>query len=346
MAGIYVHFPFCSARCTYCDFYSQTGRDWDGYEKALEAEASLRKDFLKGVPPRTIYFGGGTPSLLPTAVLQRVVEALRRNFDLSQVEEFTMEANPDDVTPVSAVEWKSMGVSRLSMGVQSFDDDHLKAMRRRHTAEGAEAAFRAARAAGFDNISLDLIFGFTGLTDEQWDNNIDRALALAPDHISCYQMMGKYAAEDEEECRRQYMRLQERLADAGFRQYEVSNYCRPGRESKHNSAYWSREAYLGLGAAAHSFDGDRSRCWNVSDIKAYSSGSAPRGETLSDEDIFTELVMLGLRTADGLEASVLEGVAALPGLLSEGLLEERSGRIRIPSPHLFISDWIIGRLLG
>lgn len=345
MAGIYVHFPFCRERCSYCDFYSQTGGDWDAYVKALETEAALRKNFLKGVPPRTIYFGGGTPSLLPITALQRTVEALRRNFDLSEVEEFTMEANPDDVTAASAGEWLAMGVTRLSIGVQSFDDSHLRTMRRRHTAEGAGKALRAAREAGFDNISIDLIFGFTGLSDEQWEDCIARALALGADHISCYQMTGRYASEDEEQCRRQYLRLQELLSEAGFRQYEVSNYCRPGRESLHNGSYWKRDAYLGLGAAAHSFDGDHGRFWNISDMKAYCAGSALRGETLTDEDIFTERVMLGLRTAEGVEASLLKDVTELSGLLGEGLLEESGGRIRVPSPHLFISDWIIGRLL-
>lgn len=346
MAGIYVHFPFCSARCTYCDFYSQTGRDWDGYVEAVEAEASDRKDFLKGVPPRTVYFGGGTPSLLPPRALQKVTDALRRNFDLSRVEEFTLEANPDDVNAASAAAWRAMGATRLSMGVQSFDDAHLKAMRRRHTAARAEAAFRDARRAGFTNISIDLIFGFTGLAPGQWDESISRALALEPDHISCYQMTGKYAAADEELCRRQYLHLQHRLASAGFCQYEVSNYCRTAMESKHNSAYWRREAYLGLGAAAHSFDGERYRCWNVSDIKKYISGEPPCGETLTDEDVFTEQVMLGLRTAAGVEAESLSGMGPLDELLAEGLLQKNDGRISIPSENLFISDWIISRLLG
>lgn len=346
MALIYVHFPFCRERCSYCDFYSQTGRDWDAYVGALENEASLRKDFLKGVPPRTIYFGGGTPSLLPIEALHRTVESLRLNFDLSEVEEFTLEANPDDITAANAAEWLSEGVNRLSMGVQSFDDGHLRSMHRRHTAAEAEEAFRTARATGFRNISIDLIFGFTGLSEAQWERNIARALDLGPDHISCYQMMGKYASEDEEKCRRQYMRLQEILSAAGFHQYEVSNYCRSGRRSLHNSSYWKREAYLGLGAAAHSFDGDRGRFWNISDIKAYCNGTPLRGESLTDEDIYTERVMLGLRTDLGVEETLLKDVSSLNTLLAEGLLEKCGGRIRVPSAHLFISDWIIGRLLG
>ena len=346
MAGIYVHFPFCSARCTYCDFYSQTGRDWDAYVKALEAEAAGRKDFLKGAPPRTVYFGGGTPSLLPPEQLRKVVRALGNHFDLSHIEEFTIEANPDDVSLDAALAWREMGATRLSMGVQSFDDAHLRQMRRRHTAAEAEEAFRSARKAGFDNISIDLIFGFTGLGDLHWDENISRALALGPDHISCYQMTGRCASPDEEMCRRQYLRLQERLCGEGLHQYEVSNYCRSGRQSLHNSAYWSREAYLGLGAAAHSFDGDRRREWNVPDLKAYCKGAAGGGETLSDEDVFTERVMLGLRTSAGVEGSLLEGVKALQDLQNEGLLEWRDGNIRIPTQHFFISDWIIGRLLA
>ncbi len=166
MAGVYVHFPFCAAKCIYCDFYARVRRDWTPYVEALIGELAERKEFLQGVPPTTLYFGGGTPSLLPPELLKRVADAVRTTFGVEEFEEFTIEVNPDDVTPERAAAWRAAGATRISMGVQSFDDAHLRWMRRRHTAAQAAAAFATLRAAGFDNLSLDLIFGFTGLTDE------------------------------------------------------------------------------------------------------------------------------------------------------------------------------------
>lgn len=344
MASIYVHFPYCSSRCVYCDFYSRVRRDWQVYLEALEKEAERRKDFLKGVPPRTLYFGGGTPSLLPLPILHGTVEVLGRNFDLGGVEEFTVEVNPDDVTTEKAAGLKGMGVSRISMGVQSMCDEHLQWMRRRHSADDVREAFRILRSAGFENISLDLIFGFEGLQDETWLKTIDDALALYPEHISCYQMMGRYADSNEGRCERQYLALQEKLSAAGFEQYEISNYCLPGFHSRHNSAYWKREPYLGLGAAAHSFDGDRFRCWNVSDIDGYVSGAAMGGETLTDAEIEEEKIMLSLRTAEGVEESMIKRKPAADRLIAAGFLVRVNSRLRIPKEKFLVSDWIIGEL--
>ncbi|MBQ6073596.1 MAG: radical SAM family heme chaperone HemW [Bacteroidales bacterium] len=355
MAGIYVHFPFCAAKCIYCDFYSRVRRDWKPYVEALLKELSERSgtflEKLQGVPPSTLYYGGGTPSLLPSYLLERIAEAVTDTFGGTPPGEFTIEVNPDDITPAKAAELHSMGVNRVSMGVQSFSDEHLKWMRRRHTAAGAIAAFDTLRKAGFGNLSLDLIFGFTGLDDGRWAESIDRALVLQPEHISCYQMTGRWADPDEERCRRQYMLLRERLEAAGIRQYEVSNYARPGFESRHNSSYWAREAYLGLGAGAHSFDGDRTRSWNTPDIDAY-VGSRPCGEErLSDREILEEKLMLSLRTVKGLDLAALSGSergslkkTALEELSRAGKLFVDSDSIRIPGKELFVSDWIISRL--
>ena len=346
MAGIYVHFPYCQSRCIYCDFYSRVRRDWDKYVDALLCEIAARKDFLKGVPPRTLYFGGGTPSLLPSLQLSRVVEGLRKNFDLSEIEEFTIECNPDDISQEKASELRLIGASRISMGVQSFCDAHLKWMRRRHTAEDARRAFRTLRAAGFDNISIDLIFGFQGLSDDDWAYSIDEAMKLSPEHISCYQMMGRWASSDEAACRKQYLYLAERLRYAGYEHYEISNYCLPGFASRHNSAYWTRDAYLGLGAAAHSFDGVRTRSWNVSDLDRYIAERCPVGsETLSDAEADEERLMLGLRTSRGVDlSSLVTKKPALDSLVKAGYIIKEDSTIRVPEEHFFVSDWIISQL--
>ena len=359
MAGLYVHVPFCAAKCIYCDFYSRVRKDWTPYLEALLREISDRKDELTWmpgqlghdeVPPPTLYFGGGTPSLLPAVWLARVAEAARETFRVSAFEEFTVEVNPDDVTAAKAAALRAAGATRISMGVQSFDDRHLRWMRRRHTAADAIAAFGRLRTAGFDNLSLDLIFGFTGLSDEDWLHSIDQALALQPEHISCYQMTGRWADPDEERCQRQYLLLQERLETAGIRQYEVSNYARPGFESRHNRAYWAREPYLGFGAGAHSFDGDRRRSWNMPDIDAYVANRPGGSEQLSDREVFEEKVMLALRTVQGLRLSALnpdehallaQKEPVLERLSKTGKLKVTTDSVRIPAAGLFVSDGII-----
>ena len=348
MAGLYVHFPFCAAKCIYCDFYARVRKDWTPYVEALLREIRERKDEL-GVPPSTMYFGGGTPSLLPAEQLARVAEAARAVSGHS-FEEFTIEVNPDDVTPGKAAGLRAAGATRISMGVQSFCDTHLRWMRRRHTADQAEEAFGLLRDAGFDNLSLDLIFGFMDLDEAGWRQSVDRALALRPEHLSCYQMTGRWADSDENRCRRQYALLQERMAAAGYRQYEVSNFALPGRESRHNGSYWRRAPYLGIGAGAHSFDGDRRRSWNTPDIDAYVATRPGGAETLTDREVFEEKVMLALRTVEGLPLAGL--TAAERSLLAqkEPVLERlsRTGRLlcdadrlKIPAGELFVSDAVI-----
>lgn len=352
MAGLYVHFPFCASKCIYCDFYARVRKDWKPYVEALLREIRDRKEEL-GVPPSTLYFGGGTPSLLPAGLLAEVAEAAKAAFGVERFGEFTVEVNPDDVTPALAAALREAGASRVSIGVQSFHDAHLRWMRRRHTAAQAEAAFATLRAAGFANLSLDLIFGFTGLEDADWQQSIDRALALRPEHISCYQMTGRWADPDEERCRRQYALLQKRLAAAGFHPYEVSNYALPGYESRHNSAYWRREPYLGFGPGAHSFDGDRRRSWNTPDIDAYLSSRPGGAEILSDREVWEEKLMLALRTAEGLRLATLTPVERALLAQKEPVLEQlsKTGKIlmdrdslRIVPEGIFVSDSIISRL--
>ena len=351
MAGLYVHFPFCASKCIYCDFYSRVRKDWTPYVEALLGELAARKDFLQGVPPSTLYFGGGTPSLLPPELLARVADAVRTAFGVNGFEEFTIEVNPDDVTPQRAAAWRAAGATRISMGVQSFCDAHLRWMHRRHTAEEAVAAFGLLRSAGFTNLSLDLIFGFTGLGDETWASSIEAAVALRPEHISCYQMTGRYAEADEDSCRRQYAMLQEKLRTAGYVQYEISNFALPGKESRHNAAYWARAPYLGLGAGAHSFDGNRHRQWNTPDIDAYSASRPGGEEWLSDREVLEEKLMLALRTVRGLDLSTLSDdelcslkKTTLEDLSRAGKLICEKAVIRIPEEELFVSDGLIREL--
>lgn len=405
---IYIHFPFCKSFCTYCDFYSVKEREKiEQYTRSLLQEISLRKAFLRRcAAPSTLYVGGGTPSLWPVEQLERVVAMLREatgrgSHDGYGYDEFTVEVNPDDVTPGYAAALRRLGVNRISMGVQSFSDCSLRWMNRRHNAEGAREACRVLRAAGFDNISMDLIFGYDPVqwgaapSSEDglmrlWRGDLEEMLRLRPEHISAYQMgveegsvlgemaaAGRYREPSDELCASQYALLQQMLADAGYQQYEVSNFALPGRRAIHNSAYWSRQPYIGLGPGAHSFDGDRRRSWNLPDVDRYiaafgdsaalppvassSSGdsgasgsfgflglpSVASGEVLTDEDILTETVMLGLRTADGLPLLRLPRFmqTSIDRLLSTGSLILRDGRLRIPPDRLFISDSIIRELL-
>lgn len=370
---IYIHFPFCKSFCTYCDFYSVREKDRIAqYTQSLLREISLRKAFLcQCTSPVTLYVGGGTPSLWPVEQLGEAVAAVSAALregaadygrscgapgggggavpgtwdgrgDAGIFAEFTVEVNPDDVTEAYARALRRLGVNRVSMGVQSFSDRSLRWMARRHSSEGAVEAFRVLRSAGFDNISLDLIFGYDPMawgsgssSDEElmqlWSDDLDAVLRLRPEHISAYQMgieegsvlgemtaAGRYREPSDELCAAQYALLQQRLASAGYLQYEVSNFSLPGRRALHNSGYWDRSPYIGLGPGAHSFDGDCRRWWNAPDldryIAAFGGGSAYSDcavssvvseETLTGEDVLTETIMLGLRTVDGLPLDVL-----------------------------------------
>lgn len=375
---IYVHFPFCKSFCTYCDFYSVRERSSvRQYKDSLLREISARKAaFLDCAEPGTLYIGGGTPSLCPVDFLEEILTALYSVLPAvkSGFSEFTVEVNPDDITEEYASALRKLGVNRVSMGVQSFSDVSLRWMNRRHDASGVRAAYRILRSAGFDNISLDLIFGYDpapwgggptpeGSLMQMWRQDLEAMLELRPEHISAYQMgleedsalgrkasEGKYREPDEDICAKQYSMLQEMLRKAGYRQYEVSNFAIPGREAVHNSGYWERFPYIGLGPGAHSFDGRRRRSWNIPDVGKYISlpcTEVSEYETLTDEDVTVEKIMLGLRKVSGLNLSdvpELDG-ARVCRLLDLGLLEKAGGRIRIPEQHLFISDSIIRELL-
>ena len=301
---IYIHVPFCHRKCTYCAFYSKPAHGVDGFARYVDAlleEMECRKG-EQAHPIRTVYFGGGTPSILPVGELGRIVDGLRRCFDLSQLEEATLEANPEDLTPEYLTSLRDLGLfNRLSIGVQSLVDEMLRLIGRRHTAQQAFEAVENARRAGFDNISIDFIYGLPSNLD--FPNILDFLGIVS--HVSAYALtveegtalarqveQGRVALPGDDEVVRQYHAVCKQLDNAGFHQYEVSNFARPGCESKHNSRYWDRTPYLGLGPGAHSFDG-RCRRWNKPD-------GTFEEETLTEADAYNEMVMTTLRTTRGI----------------------------------------------
>ena len=309
---IYVHVPFCHRKCTYCAFYSQVeSGKWrvESYVDALLEEMRLRRH-EQDHPIRTVYFGGGTPSILPLSELERIVKALHDNFDLSQVEEVTLEANPEDLTVDYLQGLRDLGlINRLSIGIQSLDDSMLRLIGRRHTAAQALAAVENAYAAGFHNISVDFIYGLP-------DNPVIPEIPEGVTHVSAYALTvepgtalavqvekGRVVLPDEDEVVRQYHALRQQLLSAGFHQYEVSNYARPGFESKHNSRYWDRTPYLGLGPGAHSFslfDRDSTSVVHVEKRRWNNPDGTFEQETLSAADAYNEILMTSLRTTRSL----------------------------------------------
>lgn len=315
--------------------------------------------------PVTLYIGGGTPSLCPVKKLQPVVEQLQQDIHATgtSLAEFTVEANPDDISLQYCRELLEMGVDRLSIGIQSFVDKHLKSMKRRHTGDQAAKAVLIAKQAGFKNISIDLMFGFHNLTVKQWKENLSRATDLGPEHISAYQLSLEPATPwgehntlpTQEACLAQYSILQDVLEQHGYQQYEISNFCLPGKESLHNSGYWQRIPYIGLGPSAHSFNGHL-RYWNVYSTDQYINGlrkNKPyrRFDRLKPDDVHNEWILLQLRTKDGFSLEGLrerEGDPALAAFLRKikplkkrDLLVEENGRVLIPPSLYFVSDQII-----
>lgn len=275
MAGLYIHIPFCKQLCHYCDFFSCISLAKTGpVLEALLREMELRRRFLPGDSLSTLYVGGGTPSVYAPQELGRLTARARELWNCTGLEESTVEVNPDDLSPACLDGLLRAGFDRLSIGIQSFVDRDLRLMNRRHTAEGAEKAVREAQRAGFGNISIDLIYGIPGMSDREWRDNLERALSLEVQHISAYHLtveprtvfgrraaQGKFTPVDEETSQRQYLTLHRTLTAAGYEHYEISNFARPGRRSRHNSAYWTGEPYLGIGPSAHSYDGRR-RSWS------------------------------------------------------------------------------------
>ncbi len=367
MAGIYFHIPFCKRICAYCDFYksAELGR-MDALVAALHRELEARRDYLDGEAVRTRYFGGGTPSLLPAAAVEGLLTHAAGLFDCTGAEETTLEANPDDLTEEYLAALRGAGVDRLSIGVQSFDDDCLRLMNRRHTARQAAAAIRAAQRAGFDNIAVDLIFGVPGFGGDALRRSLDATLGSDVQHVSAYHLTvepdtafgrmvarGRMRPVDEETSEREFRTVHDALVQGGFEHYEVSNFARPGFRARHNASYWQGAKYLGIGPAAHSFDG-AARQWNVASVAAYVDGEAGGFERLSERDRFNEYLLTRLRTAEGIdlgEAEARFGAARAARILRDGepmlragVLRRDGGRLFVPAERFLLSDAAIGAL--
>lgn len=367
MAGIYIHIPFCHAKCAYCDFYSTPRRERaSDYVDALLRELEARLHEIEQ-PITTIYIGGGTPSSLPAADLRRLVARMA----LFQPEEFTVEVNPDDVSAPLAEMLVGEGVNRVSMGVQSLIDDELRTVGRAHSVREAVDAVTTLRAAGIDNLSLDLIYGLPGQTAGSWLRSLRGILTLQPEHLSAYalsyepgtrlwamRMAGKVAEAPQELSEQMYLTLCEETAGAGMEHYEIANFCMPGYHSRHNSSYWDFTPYLGLGVAAHSFDGILRR-YNPTDINAYISarpGSYAVADPETDTERYDDYVMTALRTSRGIDLTDLEArygetaaghVTRLAGpLLRDGRMQLTAKGFRIAERSWLLADDITVRFLA
>lgn len=374
MAGIYLHIPFCAKRCIYCDFYSTTLlEERDAYVQAVKQELQQRKNYLQGEDIATIYIGGGTPSQLTIQQIADLLACVQQHYTIRPDVEITMEANPDDLCPEFVAQLAQLPINRISMGVQTFDDKKLRMLNRRHTAKQAVNAMKACQDAGFENVSIDLIYGLPGETLTEWENDIDTALQLNVQHLSAYHLMYEEGTPlwklwqehqvkqvDEDLSVTFFETLTQRLKDGGFEHYEISNFCRQGYHSRHNSSYWEGVPYLGVGAAAHSFNGT-SRQWNVADLKAYITGITTDNpsfelEELTQENRYNEMVMTGLRTAKGVNLDKLQQLFgnrmlqyfeanAKPFLANGDLERTADNRIKLSHQGIFISDGIMGELM-
>lgn len=373
MAGVYVHIPFCKRKCIYCDFYSiASSRLSDRYVKAVGMEAQLRGQEIAGMPVKTLYIGGGTPSVLSFEQLSVLIEGLRAAIDLSHVEEFTVEVNPDDVTHEFAEQLLKLGVNRVSMGVQSLVDEELVFLNRRHDAKEAMKAYCDLQSAGFNNISIDLIYGIPGQTLDTWKYTLEKALSLQAKHVSCYNLSyeegtmlhklretGRVMECDDNTCVEMYDMLVDMLDGAGYEHYEISNFAMPGFYSCHNSGYWDKTPYLGLGASAHSYDGNMRR-YNPDNVKLYVESLENDvvvcvGEQESVDEKYDEDVMLRLRTSRGIDSEWIKSiygkaysdyfVNAIRSFVDSGLVIKDGSRYRLSRNGVMLSDMIMRELM-
>ena len=365
--GLYIHVPFCASRCPYCDFAFVVRKTHlaQRYARAVTRELASRIPEVGPCPVfETIYLGGGTPSSVPARTMGPIFEQIRAMAEVPLEAEITAEANPNDRAGFRAL--RGIGINRISLGFQTLDDCGLKALGRLHDTADALASFKVAREAGFENISVDLIFGAPGQSLSAWEVTLDRTIALGPEHISVYGLTlepdtafhrragkGQLELPDEGEQADMYESALDRLANARYIQYEISSFARPGYASRHNIGYWEGRPYLGVGLSAHSFIEGR-RSWNKRDLMSYieeveSSGCAVDGsETLSATDRFHEQVMLGLRRAEGVpEALLADGPSATPlgRLVSNRLLARSCGRVRLTRRGLLLADLVCAELL-
>ena len=367
MAGVYIHIPFCRQACHYCNFHFATSlRRKNELVAALLGEIEQRKDYLKDEVIQTIYFGGGTPSLLQISDLRLQIEKIRSVFRVDENAEITIEVNPDDIDKEKLQGWKAVGINRLSIGVQSFFDEDLEWMNRAHNAQEAIGNLQLATG-HFDNISIDLIYGTPQLTNEKWKQNVEAAISFNIRHLSCYALtvepktpldkMIKQHKVDEINPDKQsehFLLLMQWLEAAGYEHYEISNFAKPGFRSRHNSSYWSGEKYLGIGPSAHSFDGI-SRQWNVSNNNIYidsiSKGIIPfESETLTETQKLNEYIMTSLRTSEGLDLASLpketsfELQAASKKFIQNDLMIKEAAHLKLTKEGKLLADGIAAEM--
>jgi oxygen-independent coproporphyrinogen-3 oxidase len=373
MAGIYIHVPFCKSWCSYCDFYSITDNtETEHFVQAIIKEAAIRSDYLEDAIVETVYFGGGTPSLLMPGQIEEIISFLRKNYIVSEDAEITVEVNPDDVTEGSFTSLAKAGVNRISLGIQSWNEKRLRFLGRRHTAEQSEAALRMAFGEGFKNVSADLIYGIPGMTTADLRQDLEKTISFPVTHISAYHLTieqgtklgkmkngGRLNETDEETSGAMFALLSAFSKENGFIHYEISNFARDGYISRHNSSYWKQIPYLGLGPSAHSFNGV-SRQWNVSDIKKYiravSAGALQfEREELDRLTTFNEYVMTSLRTMWGIDLNHIEAcydkelhdylVNLSEKYIRYGLMRREKNTLALTDQGKMISDNIIAELL-
>lgn len=373
MAGLYIHIPFCAKRCLYCDFFSNTDMKYkEPYVAALIQEIELRKEYAGNEPLETIYFGGGTPSQLQAKDFDRIFEAIYRLFDVSHCTEITLEANPDDMTPEYVASLRSLPFNRISMGVQSFKEENLRFLNRRHNREQALRAVELCKENGLSNISIDLIYGLPGQTQQEWETNLDRAIHLDIPHISAYHLIyeegtalyklkeaGKIAPVEEEVSVALFTSLIDRLTANGYIHYEISNFARPGMISRHNSSYWTGRKYIGIGPSAHSYNGVN-RQWNVSSLPAYLRGIESGLPEIEIEELdintrYNDFIITGLRTMWGIKLNEIQQQFGEDKLiycqkqaapyLQQGLLIQKEDTLTLSKEGIFVSDGIMSDLL-
>ena len=371
--GLYIHIPYCKSKCIYCDFYSTPQVEtMEQYVHSLLCEARLRREEIDPQPVKTLYLGGGTPSVLPVNLLSQLINGLRDIFDLGNVEEFTIEVNPDDVNSGYIAQLRELGINRVSMGVQSFNDSELKTINRRHSAQQAIEAVNAIKETGISNVSIDLIYGLPGQLLDGWRYNVEQAIGLDVQHISAYCLsyeqgtrlwamreMGRVVPVSDEDCVAMHDTLVAMLTQAGFEHYEISNFARPGYRSRHNASYWNFTPYLGLGAAAHSFDGSTRR-YKPSSIKEYVTALGNGATACVEEHLewwerYDEEVMVRLRTCDGIDTALIAqryGDKARNHLLTQAqpfidqqLLCLKDGTLTLTPQGIMLSDTIIRNLM-
>ena len=373
MAGIYIHIPFCKRRCIYCDFFSTTQSEKkSAYVRAVCRELEMRKDYLEGEDIETIYLGGGTPSQLLREELQEIFDYIYKVYPVREDAEITLEANPDDLTPEYVAMLRQLPINRISMGIQTFQEETLKLLHRRHTATQAIEAFRRCREAGFRNISIDLMYGLPGETLETWKEDLQQSIALRPEHISAYHLIyeedtvlwklreqHQVEEADEDLSVSLFSTLIEQLSEAGYQHYEISNFCLPGLHSRHNSSYWTGKKYLGCGPSAHSFNGV-SRQWNGASLDDYLKGveEGRLDYEVEELDLYTrynDFVLTSIRTCWGMPLSTLRSdfgeelyrycLRMAKPHLDQGVLEKSEDVLKLTRKGIFVSDGIMSDLM-